>query len=56
MAAVVSELLAEALALHRTMPEQRVLRWTARPMTALVDLTDQNVLHTALGDERSRPT
>ncbi len=51
--AVVSELLADALAQRRTMPEQLTLRWTARPMKALVDLADRAAVHAALGDDRS---
>lgn len=56
MAAVVSALLADALAQRRTTRERPAFRWTSCPMTALVELTAQNALHTALDDERSRPT
>jgi len=48
MGAVVSGLLADALALRR---ESRVLpafRWVSRPMRPLVDLADKDALYTAL--------
>lgn len=53
MGAVVSALLADALAQRRTTRERPAFRWTSRPMTALVDLTDQDAVRTALEDDRS---
>ena len=47
MGAIVSELLAEALASRR--PRARPpFRWTARRMKALVDLNDKEAVHAAL--------
>ena len=54
MGAIVSELLADALARRRSPSRPRpAFRWTARPMKALVDLTDKDALHTALESDRS---
>jgi hypothetical protein len=55
MGAVVSELLADALARRRsrTARERPAFRWTARPMKALVDLADKDALHAALDGDRS---
>jgi hypothetical protein len=53
MGAVVSELLADALARRRTGRERPVFRWTSRPMKAMVDLTDKDALHAALDADRS---
>jgi hypothetical protein len=51
MGAVVSELLAEALARRR--PRARPsFRWTARPMKALIDLTDKEAVYAALDADR----
>jgi hypothetical protein len=53
MGAVVSELLADALA-HRRAPRARgTLRWTTRAMHARVDLTDKDALYSLLDDDRS---
>jgi hypothetical protein len=47
MGAVVSELVAEALARRR--PRARPsFRWTARPMKAVVDLADKEAVYAAL--------
>jgi hypothetical protein len=53
MGAVVSELLADALARRRTARERPAFRWTSRPMKALVDLGDKDALHAALDGDRS---
>jgi hypothetical protein len=41
MGAVVSELLAEALARRRSAPARPSFRWIARDMKALVDISDR---------------
>jgi len=46
--AVVSELLAEALAGRRPSRPRPSFRWTSRPMKSLVDLTDKEAVHAAL--------
>ena len=53
MGAVVSELLADALARRRSGRERPVFHWTSRPMKALVDLADKDALHAALDGDRS---
>jgi hypothetical protein len=55
MGAVVSELLADALARRRgrAARERPAFRWTSRPMKALVDLADKDALHAALDRDRS---
>ena len=53
MGAVVSELLADALARRRTGRERPAFRWTSRPMKALVDLADKDAVHAALDGDRS---
>lgn len=50
---IVSELLAEALALRRTRKPPAKLRWTSRPMKALVDLADKEAVYAALDREDS---
>jgi hypothetical protein len=45
---VVSELLADALALRRRPRADSSLSWVSRPMGALVDLSDKEALHAAL--------
>jgi hypothetical protein len=52
MGAVVSELLADALARRRAARTRPAFRWTSRPMKALVDLTDKDAVHTALEAEK----
>jgi hypothetical protein len=42
--AVVSELLAEALARRRPSHDRPPFRWTSRPMKALVDLADKEAV------------
>jgi hypothetical protein len=53
MGAVVSELLADALARRRATPERPPFQWNSRPMNALVDLADKDALHGALDADRS---
>jgi hypothetical protein len=51
--AIVSELLAEALARRRSSRARPPFRWTSRPMKALVDLTDKEAVYAALdADQR----
>ena len=50
--AVVSELLAEALARRPSRPRP-AFRWTARPMKCLVDLADKETVYAVLDDDRS---
>jgi hypothetical protein len=53
MGAVVSELLAEALARRRSLRTRPSFRWTSRPMKALIDLADKEAVHAALdADQR----
>lgn len=49
--AVVSELLAEALARRRTLRGRPAFRWTARPMKSLVDLADKKAVYAVLDAE-----
>ena len=46
--AVVSELLAEALARRRPSRARPPFRWTSRPMKSLVDLADKETVYAAL--------
>jgi hypothetical protein len=46
--AIVSELLAEALARRRPSRARPSFRWNSRPMKALVDLTDKETVYAAL--------
>ena len=48
MGAVVSELLAEALARRRTSRGRPSFRWTSRRMRSLIDLTDKDTVYAAL--------
>jgi hypothetical protein len=48
MGAVVSELLAEALARRLRSRARPSFRWTSRPMKSLVDLTDKETVYAAL--------
>ena len=50
--AIVSELLAEALARRRPSRPRPSFRWTSRPMKSLVDLTDKEAVHAALDVDR----
>lgn len=52
MGAVVSELLAEALARRRSSRARPPFRWTSRPMKPLVDLADKDALYAALDADR----
>jgi hypothetical protein len=45
---LVSRLLAEALASRPRRPAAPALEWTSRPMGALVDLADKDVVYTIL--------
>ena len=51
--AVVSELLAEALARRRASRVRPSFRWTSRDMKALVDLEDKEAVYAALDTDRS---
>ncbi len=51
MGAIVSQLLAEALAAGRSEAESRPLCWKSRPMGARVDLADKDALYSALDDQ-----
>lgn len=51
--AVVSELLADALARRRASRVRPAFRWTSRPMKALVDLSDKDALYAVLDADRS---
>ena len=53
MGAIVSELLAEALAGRRPMRSRPSLRWTSRPMNALVDLADKEAVYAILDADQS---
>ena len=52
MGAVVSELLAEALARRHTARAPPSFRWTSRDMRSLVDLSDKEEVYAALDVER----
>jgi hypothetical protein len=52
MGAVVSELLAEALARRRPSRPRPPFRWISRPMRSLVDLTDKEAVYAALDADR----
>jgi hypothetical protein len=51
--AIVSELLAEALASRRPSRVRPPFRWTSRPMKALVDLADKEAVYAALDSDLS---
>ena len=51
MGAVVSELLAEALARRGSSRARPSFRWTSRPMKSLVDLADKETVYAALDAE-----
>jgi hypothetical protein len=54
MGAVVSELLADALGRRRASgPRPSKFHWTSRPMKALVDLEDKDVVYAALDADRT---
>ena len=50
--AVVSELLAEALAHRRPSRARPSFRWTSRPMKSLVDLTGKETIYAVLDADR----
>jgi hypothetical protein len=52
MGAVVSELLAEALARRRSSRARPAFRWTSRDMKALVDISDKVDVYAALDADR----
>ena len=52
MGAVVSELLADALARRREVRTCPAFHWIARPMRPLLDIADKDALHTALEADR----
>jgi hypothetical protein len=52
MGAIVSELLAEALARRRPSRSKPSFRWTSRPMRALVDLADKEAVHAILDADK----
>jgi hypothetical protein len=52
MGAVVSELLAEALAGRRPSRAKPLFRWISRPMKPLVDLADKEAVYAALDADR----
>jgi hypothetical protein len=53
MGAVVSELLADALARRRAGRARPAFQWTSRPMKALVDLSDKDAVYAVLDSDRS---
>jgi hypothetical protein len=53
MGAIVTELLADALARRRSARARPAFRWTSRPMRALVDLSDKDAVYVALDADRS---
>lgn len=52
MGAVVSELLAEALARRHSSRARPPFRWTSRDMKSLLDLSDKEAVYAALDAER----
>jgi hypothetical protein len=52
MGAVVSELLAEALARRSSSRARPSFRWTSREMKSLVDLSDKDAVYAALDSNR----
>jgi hypothetical protein len=52
MGAIVSELLAEALARRRSSRARPSFRWTSRDMNALVDISDKEAVYAALDADR----
>ena len=53
MGAIVSELLAAALARRRASQARPSFRWTSRSMKALVDLADKDAVYAALDAGRA---
>ena len=52
MGAIVSELLAEALARRRPSRARPSFRWTSQDMKSLVDLSDKETVYAALDADR----
>ena len=52
MGRIVTDLLADVLARRRGPSSAQELRWTSRPMRALVDLTDKEAVHRALDSDQ----
>ena len=52
MGAIVSELLAEALARRSSSRARPSFRWTSREMKPLVDLSDKDAVYAALDSDR----
>jgi hypothetical protein len=52
MGAIVSELLAEALARRSSSRARPSFRWTSREMNSLVDLSDKDAVYAALDSNR----
>jgi len=52
MGALVSELLAEALARRQSSRARPSFRWTSRDMKCLLDLSDKGAVHAALDADR----
>ena len=50
LGALVSRLLAQALGQQPRRPGRTALTWTARPMRALLDLSDKEAVYAALDD------
>ncbi|MGY3614962.1 hypothetical protein [Bradyrhizobium sp. USDA 10063] len=50
ISAIISELLTEALAARRAAGATSPFCWTARPMNALVDISDKETLRARLSD------
>jgi hypothetical protein len=53
MGAVVSALLADALARRRTARARPAFRWVSHPMKAQIDLADKDAMYSALDADRS---
>ncbi len=49
---IVTDLLADALARRKGPAAEQQLRWTSRPMRALVDLADKEAVYKALDSDR----
>jgi hypothetical protein len=50
---IVSQLLAEALGNRKAKPKNIQLKWTSRPMKALIDLSDKETLYRILDRRES---
>ncbi len=56
MGKIVSQLLAEALSRHKGRVAGTRLKWTSRPMQALVDISDKDALNALLDRDKQWPT